>query len=350
MSTSFGRGVMTITAMFFVLCCAGQVAAFELPEQWTGDDVELSKGRVGDFQGGTMRYEVRTKYATLTSSDAHVMLVWNDKWAKETVHQVLFEEERYARGDQYTFNLIGKLASVEVIYPCPEDRNDRQTTCTELWEWQKNTRRFTLKKKTSTNPVKEKIEAIETYLEKGQVKKAKAALDKLEKDTKKEDLDRDKLFEMFWAQTLDRALKQGSKNPEKGVKILKEFLSDPPLRGSSRCPDKELITVCLEEGALECGCSNAFGQVSGFEGRWPKRYHKLAKMLGKAKGADDLVHVLLVPALDRVPQDSEIMLVVADMYWNKDMKFKAKPLYKKVRKIRLEDKTYIPNHVFERFK
>ncbi len=343
------KNVNTWCGVVCAVMCVGVTALADEPgEGWSGNDVEVLKGEVGRFQGGTMRYEVRTKFATLTSSHARVAITWRDKWAKEDVTQVLIEEERYARGEQYEFKVLPKVASVEVSYPCPQDRRDTVTMCQELWEWKKNTRRFVLESTSSSDPISEKMGELKGLIKKGKFDQAKKIIEALEDEHGVESLDREVLFEAFWSVAIDQAVADGKKSSERGVKTLEKFLANPMVTSAQRCPDKELITVCLEPEQVECGCSNEFGQVPGFEGRWPKRYTALAKLLGKAE-AYELVEKLLVPALEQVPEDTELMLVVADMYWHKKQEYKARPLYKKVRKIRMRDKVYIPNRVFERF-
>lgn len=342
------RGLAGSVACVCVMALMSISSVATAQDEWSGEDVTVNKGKVGKFQGSTLRYDVRTKFATLTSSQARVALSWRDKWAKEDVEQVLIEEERYARGEQYTFTLIKKIASVQVVYPCPKDRRDTLTMCTELWEWQKSSRRFTLKSTEESDPVSERMQEVKALIKRGKLGKAKASIKAISDEFGEESLDSEALFEVFWALALDDALQQGKKDPKKGAALVRKFLADPPIKSAERCPNKELITVCLEPDVSECGCSNAFGQVSGLEGKWPRRYTALAKMLGKAKDYE-LAQVLLVPALGQLPDDSEVQLIVADMYWEKDQKYKARPLYKQVRAKRLQDKTYIPNRVFERF-
>lgn len=335
-------GALVATA----LVAASPAAAQEV--EWGGEDDKVREDDLGPFNGARLEYELRTQFASLRSSHARLKLMWRDKWAGEDVEQELFEEERAARLEEYELELIRGKATVKVTYPCPKTRKDRSTKCTEVWEWQKNSRRFALVEESSKTPKDKGLEHVAKLIRRGDLDGARAELEAAREAG--QDVDSDELFGLYWAEIIDRAAdkaRQGKSGREQAREILTGFLRRAPVRAGARCPGGDKIEVCLKD-KVECGCSDPFGQVAPDQA-WSKRYSQLAKALGKIED-HELTERLLEPALAALPKNTEVALAMADVYWDTERKYKARPLYARVRKRRLADKTYIPNRVFERFK
>jgi len=335
-------------ALMLVVCASPFTSASAYAVEWGSDKDSVRKDDLGSFQGDRLGVEIRTQFDTLHSSHVKVTLNWYDKWAGEDVKQVLFEDTRAARIEDYKFTLDRGKATVYIDYLCPKSRKDTTTTCKEQWEWKKNSRRFKLEGKKSSDPLAKTGDEIAKLLKRKKFDQAKKELEKAQKELGEDKLDNEELFGLFWGGIIDAAYddyRNGRK--KKAVERIQGFLKDPPITSSEQCPEKDVAVVCLGEKAL-CGCSDKFGQVR-YSDRWDKRYSKLAKMLGKLD-EHELAERLLVPALGLFPQNTDVMLTLADMYWATERDYKARPLYAKVRKIRMADKTYIPNRVYDRFK
>lgn len=331
-------------AFMLALCAPAAASAID----WGSDKDSVRKDDLGSFQGDRLKVEIRTQFDTLHSSHVKVTLNWYDKWAGEDVNQELFEDTRAARLEDYKFTLDRAKATVYIDYLCPKDRKDTTTTCKETWEWQKNSRRFALKGKKSSDPIAKSGDEITKLLKKGKYEQAKKELAKAKEELGEDKIDAEEIFQLFWAGIIDNAYddyRAGRK--EKALARIEAFLKDPPITSNANCPEKDVAIVCLGEKQV-CGCSDKFGQVTYSES-WDKRYSKLAKILGKLE-AHELSERLLVPALTLFPQNTDIQLTLADMYWDTERDYKARPLYAKVRKIRMADKVYIPNRVYDRFK
>lgn len=351
LTTTPSRWIFALAACASLLCAslvaAPSPAAAEGVE-WGGEGDKVKKGDLGPFIGARLNYELRTQFATLYSSHTRLKLMWRDAWADEDVEQVLFEGERAARLEDYELELIRGKATVTVGYLCPKDRKDTTTRCTERWEWQKNTRRFVLRETTSSDPLAKSFEHIEELIEEGKVKKAREELARAREELGDDKLDHDRLFGLFWAHAIEQAYPLRKSNTKKAAKIIGEFIEEPPITASERCPGEDFIKVCMGDKArAECGCSDDFGHVPYSE-RWDRRYRNLARTLGEIEDHAMTIS-LLSPATGMFPENTDVMLALADAYWATDRKYKAYPLYAKVRKIRMAQKVYIPNRVYERY-
>ena len=71
--------------------------------------------------------------------------------------------------DMVLHTLDRAKATVYIDYLCPKDRKDTTTMCKETWEWQKNSRRFALKGKKSSDPIAKSGDEITKLLKRGRV-------------------------------------------------------------------------------------------------------------------------------------------------------------------------------------
>lgn len=352
------RGWLVLISCLLSLCCVASPAwaqQDEIPEGWKSEDVVVRNGTVGAFNGETLSFEVRTRFATLSSSYVRIAISWYDKWAKEDVYQHIITDERFARNEDYTFDWDKPNATMVISYPCPRTRKDKTTVCRETWLWESNTRRFIKKGESSSNPFEDTEGEIARLIRAGKLDDARAQIEAARVRFGKESVDADALFAAFFAIAVDDAYEQFQKkkhskeNARAALKKIYRFLLDPPIQSSRKCPNRSgYIKICLGESD-DCGCSDRFGMIDAKDVSWDARFTRIAKILNKAD-APGLTLRLLEPVLAELPGNTEVMLALADAYYDTDLKYKAKPLYIRVRQMRLVEKVYIPPYVFDRYK
>lgn len=324
-------------------------SASALAVEWGSDQDKVQSAVLGNFWGNPITYELRTQVAGLESSHVRVKIDWFNKAEKREESQIIIEDVRAARFEQYSFKYDKPNLSIFISYPCPINRKDKETQCTEHWMYHQAKNKFVLKDKASTNPVAKSRDKITELFTAGKTSKAVESIKLMSQELKEgEALETDPWFVAHF----DYAHKQikaayRAKQYDKAYELLEALHKDAPVKSSERCPDAERILFCLD-GKTECGCSESFGLLPAEE-RYADRLEDFAKIWAKKKEHRKIVSIL-TPVAERFPERTDARLLLADALWELDFKEKARPHYQAVRRLRLAERTFIPPHVFERFK
>lgn len=329
-----------------VLVISAQADALE----WGTDQDKVKSAVLGTFWGNPITYELRTQVAGLESSHVRIKIDWFNKAEKRAESQIIIEEERAARFEAYELKYDKPNLTLFITYPCPLTRKDKETSCTERWMYHQAKNLFVLKEKISSNPVAKSRDKITELLKAGKVDKAMSSIKLMEKQQKDSEpkLSTDEWFVAYfdYAHSQIKAAYR-AKQLDKAYELLEALHKKAPLESSLGCPDAEQILFCLD-GKTECGCSERFGLLPANE-RYAQKLEDLARVWDKKKQYKKVV-AILTPVAALFPDQTDVRLLLADALWETDFKEKARPHYKAVRSIRLTDKTFIPPHVFERFK
>ena len=311
-----------------VLVISAQADALE----WGTDQDKVKSAVLGTFWGNPITYELRTQVAGLESSHVRVKIDWFNKAEKRAESQIIIEDERAARFEAYEIKYDKPNLTLFITYPCPLTRKDKETSCTERWMYHQAKNLFVLKEKTSSNPV------------------AMSSIKLMEQQQKDDEpkLSTDEWFVAYfdYAHSQIKAAYR-AKQLDKAYSLLEALHKKAPLESSLGCPDAEQLLFCLD-GKTECGCSERFGLLPANE-RYVQKLEDLARVWDKKKEYKKVV-AILTPVAALFPDQTDVRLLLADALWETDFKEKARPHYRAVRSIRLTDKTFIPPHVFERFK
>lgn len=317
--------------------------------EWGTDQDKVKSAVLGTFWGNPITYELRTQVAGLESSHVRVKIDWFNKAEKRAESQIIIEDERAARFEEYELKYDKPNLTIFITYPCPLTRKDKETSCTERWMYHQAKNLFVLKEKTSSNPVAKSREKITELLKAGKIDKAMSSIKLMEKAQKDdEQLSTDEWFVAYfdYAHSQIKAAYK-AKQLDNAYELLEALHKKAPLQSSLSCPDAEQLLFCLD-GKTECGCSERFGMLPAEE-RYAQKLEDLARVWDKKKEYKKVI-AILTPVAARFPDQTDVRLLLADALWETDFKEKARPHYKAVRSIRLTDKTFIPPHVFERFK
>lgn len=315
--------------------------------EWGGDTDKVKTKQLGKFWGRPIKYELRTRPATITSSHVRVKVFWHNKAAKKDEEQVLFDDQRKSQFEQYKFNYDRPNLSIFISYNCPKTRKDKETVCTEKWMYHQAKNKFVLKTKSSTNPQAQSREKILAMINRGKLKQATKEIKLLQKKSGK-NIETDDFFAAFFLRMHQKAYAEFKAGKfDQAEKTLNAFLKNSPVYSPKNCPDKEKLLVCLQ-GKTQCGCSERFAQLPSTP-KYAKRMAQVGKIWAKQKRHKRIIAVF-APMADIMPGESDMHLLLADAYWAIDFKTKARKHYKMVRQIRLVDRKFMPKRVFERFK
>ncbi len=317
-------------------------------QEWGGEDDDVRAATLGEQWGNPIKYDLRTQFATLHSSYVRLELTWYDPSERAEVSQVLFDDERAARLDQYEFAYDKRKLTLEITYPCPTEVKDNETRCVEKWVWRKASREFDLTSTRSTNPVSEDRDEMFEMIRKGKFDEVRASIAALQKKYGDDKVPWIPLYNAFVERLHGKIVKDVEERDYElaAARIKAFFVKKPPMSFPLRCPDHEKVLICVEEIA-ECGCTDPHVQLEATEevaemfaditrALYKNHDYELAIKLGERVSA-------------KVPNHSGLRLVLADAYWEIDKDDKAGEHYAAVRKIRWAEKTFIPKRVFERF-
>ena len=342
-----GRALLALlVASLFGLAWPTSASAVE----WGSEQDMVRSEVLGTFWGNPLTLELRTQMASLESSHVRVTLGWFNKIQKVDESQVIIEDERAARFEQYSVTYDRPNMTVIIAHPCPINRKDKETTCEERWIYHQGKNKFVLKEKTSSNPVSRERDSITTLIKQGKMDRALASIELMKKEASDpKSISTDEWFVAYF-DVMHAQIRAAwkAKQLDKATKLLDELHAKSPLASSLSCPDAaERFVFCLD-GKTECGCSERFGLLPADE-RYAKKLEELALVWAKNKAHRKVV-AALTPVAQRFPDETAARLLLADALWELDFKEKARPHYQAVRRIRLVDRTFIPPHVFERFK
>ncbi len=335
------------------LACAVALASLALSapaiaQEWGGEDDSVRAKTLGEQWGNPIKYELRTQFASLHSSYARLELTWFDKYSSAEVTQVLFDDERAARLDQYELEYDRKKLTVRVKYPCPTTLKDNETRCTERWVWRKASREFDLAETTSTNPVSENKEEIFKMIRAGKFDAVRASIASIQKKYGDDKVPWIPLYTAFVERLHGKVVQDIEERDYElaSARAKAFFVKTPPMEFPLRCPDHEKILICVGD-LVECGCTDPHVQLEATV--------EVAEMFADITRAlhendDDALAIRLGERVSaKVPNHSGLRLVLADAYWASGDEKKAGDHYAAVRKIRWADKTFIPKRVFDRF-
>ncbi len=339
-----------VVASLLVLTWGAEVSAQSAPT-WGGEQDSVKVFDLGRIIGAKqLQAELRTQMAGLESSFVRVRLLWVDQDSGQEREQVIVEEERAARFEQYTISIDKPTGLLLINYPCPTTRGDSETQCTQRFALYTSSKRFVDKGVESTNPVAKSRDALIEQIRKGDFKKAKEGVALLQKSSSAsgKKLDTDPFFVAAFEHAFEQAQRAyWAKDYPKAHSIIVDFLEKPPFVSSQRCPDKEQLSICLR-GKWECGCSDDFGILPNTP-KYAARLEYVAKIMHRAKDWQKLT-LLMEPVAQRHPQQRDLRLYLADAYWALDRQDKARPHYAAVRQLALASGEHVPPHVFERFR
>lgn len=337
----------TVLAGVLTALCFMAIPASLSFAEWGKSTDKVKTKKLGRFWGNALKYELRTRPATIRSSHVRLKIFWYNRAAKKDEEQVLFDDERKAQFEQYTFKYDRPNKTIFVSYFCPKNRKDKETTCTERWLYHEAKNQFVLKEKTSTNPQAKSRKKILALIQSGKLSRANKEIKTLMKVSGKK-IETDDFFAAFFLRIHQKAYAEFKAGKfDKAETTLNAFLKSPPVHSPKGCPDKDKLLVCLD-GKTQCGCSERFAHLPA-TAKYAKRMAQLGKIWAKKKRHKRIIGVI-GPMADLMPEESNLHLLLADAYWAVDFKTKARKHYKIVRQIRLADRTFMPKRVFERFK
>ena len=339
------RRMIAATLATSIVALAGLASA----QEWGGEQDEVRKGELGKLWGHPVRYDLRTQYASLSSSYVRFELGWYDPYEKSEVFQVLVDDERAAHLEQYQVRFDRKKITLELEFPCPQDRKDKVTICTERFVWQKNSREFELVETTSTNPVAETQSELFSLIRKGKFEQVTKSIERLRAKHGDEEVPWIPLFNAFVERLHGKVVADLEKRDYELASRRAQafFVLKPPMSFPEGCPDFEKIVICLGEKD-ECGCEGNFGQLEPTE-EVADMFEDITRALYKDEEYELAVR-LGNAVLKRVPEHTGLLLVMADTLWEMDEEEKAREHYAAVRRIRWVTKKFIPKRVFDRFR
>jgi hypothetical protein len=338
------REAIGVTFALALLAWAAPAGA----QEWGGEGDSVRAATLGEQWGNPIKYDLRTQFASLHSSYVRLELTWYDPYAKAEVSQVLFDDERASRLDQYEFKYDQKKLTLEVTYACPTEVKDNETRCVETWVWRKGSREFDLASTRSTNPVSEDRDEMFEMIREGKFDEVRASIAALQKKYGDDKVPWIPLYNAFVERLHRKIVKDMEERDYElaAARIEAFFVKKPPMAFPLRCPDHEKVLICVTDLA-ECGCTDPHVQLEATE-EVAEMFADITRAL--YKNQDYALAVRLGERVSgKVPNHSGLRLVLADAYWELDKEEEAGAHYAAVRKIRWAEKTFIPKRVFDRF-